>query len=152
MKLDTQKRLAASVFKCSAKRVKFNEEALESISEAITKEDIRVLIDEGLIRKVPFVGQSRVRANKRRVQRRKGRQRGPGSFKGKRTARLPRKKEWINKIRSQRKHLNQLKDDEVISQKNFRQLYNKATGGFFRSKRHITLYIEENNLSEENNN
>lgn len=149
MKLDTQKRLAADVFKCSAKRVKFDEDALESISEAITKEDIRVLIDEGIIRKVPIVGQSRVRANKRLVQRRKGRQKGPGSFKGKRTARLPRKKEWINKIRAQRKHLNELKDNEKISQKTFRGLYNKATGGFFRSKRHITLYIEENNLSED---
>lgn len=149
MKLDTQKRLAADILKCSAKRVRFDEEALESISEAITKEDIRELIKEGVIKKLPVVGQSRVRANKRLVQKRKGRQKGPGSFKGKRTARLPRKKEWINKVRAQRKHLKQLREEDKISSKTFRELYNKSTGGFFRSRRHITLYIEENSLSEE---
>ena len=148
MKLDTQKRLAASVMKCSEKRIRFDEEALESISEAITKEDIRDLIREGSITKLPVVGQSRVRANKRLVQKRKGRQKGPGSLKGKRTARLPRKEEWMNKVRAQRKHLAQLRDEETISKQTFRDLYGKSKGGFFRSKRHITLYIQEQNLEE----
>ena len=148
MKLDTQKRLAASVMKCSEKRIRFDEEALESISEAITKEDIRDLLREGSITKLPVVGQSRVRANKRLVQKRKGRQKGPGSLKGKRTARLPRKEEWMNKVRAQRKHLAQLRDEETISKQTFRDLYGKSKGGFFRSKRHITLYIQEQNLEE----
>lgn len=149
MKLDTQRRLAASVFGCSKKRVRFDEESLESISEAITKQDIRDLINQGVIKKLPMVGQSRVRANKRLVQRRKGRQSGPGSRKGKRTARLPRKQDWITRVRAQRKHLRELRDEEAISSETFRSLYNKSKGGFFRSKRHISLYIQENNLSEE---
>ncbi|MFT4250525.1 MAG: 50S ribosomal protein L19e [Candidatus Woesearchaeota archaeon] len=148
MKLDTQKRLAASVLKCSEKRIRFDEEALESISEAITKEDIRDLIRQKSITKLPVVGQSRVRANKRLVQKRKGRQKGPGSLKGKRTARLPRKEAWMTKIRAQRKHLQELRDEETITKQTFRNLYGKAKGGFFRSKRHITLYIQEQSLEE----
>ena len=149
MKLNPQRRLAASVFGCSKKRVRFDQEALESISEAITKQDIRELIDQGVIQKLPKTGQSRVRANKRLVQRRKGRQSGPGSYKGKRTARLPRKKEWMDKIRAQRSHLKSLRENGEISSQTFRALYNKARGGFFRSKRHISLYIQEQNLAED---
>ena len=37
MNLKTQKRLAADVLGCSQKRVRFDQEALESISEAIQK-------------------------------------------------------------------------------------------------------------------
>lgn len=148
MKLDTQKKLAASLFKCSTKRIRFDVSALESISEAITKDDIRALINDGIITKIPLVGISRVRANKRLVQRRKGRQRGPGSVKGKHSARLPRKEDWMNKIRSQRKLLRSMRDSGDISQKTFRNLYAKATGGFFRSRRHIQLYCQENSLME----
>lgn len=146
MNLTTQKRLAASILKCSEKRVVFDTEALESIAESITKEDIRQLIKEGVITKTPVKGISRVRANKRLVQRRKGRQQGSGTRKGTRNARLPHKEAWMNKIRAQRKHLFDLREQEIISGSDFRNLYRKAKGGFFRSKRHINLFIDEHNM------
>lgn len=146
MKLDSQRRIAADILKCSAQRIRFDEEALESISEAITKEDLRVLIKEGVISKKPIKGQSRVRANKRLVQKRKGRRSGPGSHKGKKTARLPSKEAWMNRIRAQRKLLRELKQEKQISDKDYRSLYRKAKGGFFRSRRHINLYIDEHNM------
>ena len=150
MKLDTQKRIAADVLKCSTKRVVFDTEALESISEAITKEDIRVLIKDGAIRKKPVQGQSRVRANKRLEQKRKGRRSGPGTHKGKKTARLPSKEDWMSRVRAQRKLLKQLKEDGVISTQDYRDLYGKSKGGFFRSRRHINLYIDEHNMRKDN--
>ncbi len=146
MNLSTQKRLAASLLKCSEKRVVFDEQALESIAESITKEDIRQLIKEGVIRKVPVSGISRVRANKRLEQRRKGRQRGSGTRKGTRNARLPHKQAWMNKIRAQRKHLLELREQETISGSDYRNLYRKAKGGFFRSRRHINLFIDEHDM------
>ena len=146
MKLTTQKRLAASLLKCSEKRVVFDQEALESIAESITKEDIRQLISEGVIKKTPVKGISRARANKRLEQRRKGRQRGAGTRKGTRNARLPHKEAWMNKIRAQRKHLAELREQEVVSGSDYRDLYRKAKGGFFRSKRHINLFIDEHNM------
>ncbi len=146
MKLTTQKRLAASILKCSEKRIVFDTDALESIAESITKEDIRQLIKEGVIVKTPVKGISRVRANRRLAQRRKGRQQGSGTRKGTRNARLPHKEAWMNKIRSQRKHLTELRETEVVSGSDYRDLYRKAKGGFFRSKRHINLYIDEHNM------
>ena len=93
-------------------------EKLTEVKEAITKEDIRSLIKDKIIRKKPKVGVSRGRARKKAVQKKKGRRKGAGSRKGKTTARLPRKKSWINRIRAQRKLLQSLKEKEKISTKN----------------------------------
>ena len=73
---------------------------------------------------------------------------GAGSIKGKKTARSPRKETWMKKIRTQRKLLKTMKDNEIITKEIYRKLYRKATGGFFRSKRHIKLYVEERNLAQ----
>lgn len=143
MKLDNQKRLAAQILKCSEKRIRFDPDRLSDIKEAITKVDIRGLIKDKAIRKMPAIGVSRGRARKRLVQRRKGKQRGAGSRKGSRSARLPSKREWINKIRAQRELLNKLKEKKIIDDKLYREFYLKSKGGFFRSRRHIKLYLEE---------
>lgn len=147
MKLKIQKRLASDVFKCSKKHVRFDTEMLEEIKKSITKADIKSLISENIIYKKPIVGVSRVRARKIRIQKSKGQMRGDGSRKGKKTARLPRKKRWMLKIRAQRDLLKILKEKEIIAKDVYRQLYKKSQGGFFRSRRHIKLYIEEHNLS-----
>lgn len=144
MMLKLQKKLAAAVLHCSPKRVVFDPARLEDIKEAITKNDIRLLIGEGVIRKTPAKGVSRTRANKRLIQRRKGLRKGLGSRKGKFTARLARKKAWMNKIRAQREFIKKIKPS--LKQGAFKELYLKSKGGFFRSVKHIKLYVEEHEL------
>lgn len=146
MELKTRKRLAAEILKCSAKRIVFDTDSLDNIGQAITKRDLRNLISRGIITKRPARGISKSRIRKRADQRGKGRQRGEGSRKGKSTARLPKKKAWIDKVRSQRALLNILKEKNVIPNKVFRQLYLKVKGGFFRSRRHIKIYLSEQGL------
>jgi len=146
MKLTLQKRLAASVLGCSEKRVAFDPARLEDIKEAITKTDIRLLIGEGAIREKPVKGVSRVRANKRKTQKSKGLRKGEGSRKGKVTARASKKEKWIKKMRAQRKFLKQLKLKGLLKPDAFKELYTKSKGGFFRSTKHIKLYIQEKNL------
>ena len=143
MKLDNQKRLAAHILKCSKKRIRFDESRLEEIKEAITKIDINGLIKDHAIRKLPKKGVSRVRARKKLVQRRKGKQKGPGSRKGSIKARLPKKKAWMYRVRAQREFLGVLKEKKILDNNLYRELYLKTKGGFFRSKRHIKLYLEE---------
>ncbi len=143
MKVDNQKRLAALILKCSKKRIIFDSDRLSDIKEAITKADIRGLIKEKAITKLSVKGVSRGRARKRLVQRRKGKQKGEGSKKGSRGARIPKKKEWMNKVRAQRELLKKLKEKKIINNKLYRELYLKSKGGFFRSRRHIKLYLEE---------
>ncbi len=144
--MKTQKTLAAKILKTSPKKIKFKNDRLAEVKEAITKQDIRELIEDEAIVKLPDKGISRARANKIKTQKAKGLRKGLGSRKGKKTARLPRKKAWMNKIRAQRVLLKELKENNKISNETFRKLYLRSKGGFFRSKRHIKIYLQDNNL------
>lgn len=141
-----QKRLAGRIFKASPKRVKFDKQRLADIKEAITKTDIRALIDEKAITKVQEKGVSRGRARKLKIQKSKGQRKGQGSKSGKRGARIPRKKEWMNKIRSQRELIKSLREKGLITNDTFRLIYRKSKGGYFRSRRHIQIYLSDNKL------
>ncbi len=150
MKLNNQKRIAASLLKTSKKNVWLDPNRLDEIKEAITKTDIRALIADKAIKGKPKRGVSRSRARKIIIQKRKGRRQGAGSKKGRKTARLPKKKRWMIAIRLQRNFLKELRAKELIKPNVYQSLYRKAKGGFFRSKRHIKLYIGEHNLVEQN--
>ena len=39
-----------------------------------------------------------------------------------------------------------LKDDKKVTSEVYRDLYKKAGGNFFRSKRHLNLYVKEHDL------
>jgi len=149
MKLTTQKRLAGQIMKCSPKRIKFNPARLQDVKEAITNVDIKILIKEKTITRTPVKGVSRVRARKIAEQRRKGLRKGAGSRKSKRTATITKKDSWIKRIRIQREFLKELKSKEFISREIYTNLYRKAKGGFFRSKRHIKLFIQERKLVQQ---
>ncbi len=146
MQLAVQKRLAADIMGCSPKRVWFDETKLDDIKEAITKADIRSLINKGLIQEKPANNNSKGRIRKVKIQKSKGRQRGYGSRKGKSTARLSKKDAWMARVRVQRVFLKALRDKALVSKSAYSKLYMKCKGGYFRSKRHIKLYLEENDL------
>jgi large subunit ribosomal protein L19e len=146
MRLHVQKRLAASILKRSKDKIAINPSRMEDVKEAITRFDIKSLIKDGAIIAKAVKGPSKVRARKIKAQKRKGRRSGEGSKKGKSTARLSKKAAWMITIRKQREFLRELKEKEYVDSKTFRSLYKKAKGGYFRSKRHVKLYIEEHNL------
>ncbi|MDP7141280.1 MAG: 50S ribosomal protein L19e [Candidatus Woesearchaeota archaeon] len=143
-----QKRLAAQILKCSPKRIKLDSLRMEDIKKAITKVDVRSLIKEKAIKRkaVTSISKSRIRKNKE--QKRKGRQRGYGSRKGTKNLRMGKKRRWINLVRAQRELIKELKLRNRISTKSYRMLYLKIKSGFFRNKRHVKLYIGEQNLLE----
>tara|TARA_Y100000310_G_scaffold324021_2_gene385297 strand:+ start:93 stop:542 length:450 start_codon:yes stop_codon:yes gene_type:complete len=148
MNLSSKKRIAAQLLKCGGHRVKFDTSELQSIKEAITKSDIRALIKDKTIKKKKETGVSRSRARKILKQKRKGRRSGPGRKSGTHKTRLPKKVEWMNKIRTIRDLLKNLREKDVINPKTYRSLYLKSKGGFFRSRRHVKLYIEEHSLGK----
>lgn len=143
MNLRNQRRVVAKLLKVGESRVWFDSDKLSDIKEAITKNDLRALIRNKIIQKKPKKGTSRVRARKIKVQKKKGRRAGKGSRKGKRTARLSDKEAWMAKIRAQRKLLKELKEKDLLKKGVFKEIYTKAKGGFFRSRRHIMLYLKE---------
>jgi large subunit ribosomal protein L19e len=140
---DVQRRLAAQILKCGKNAVRFDPGSLDEIKEAITKSDIRGLIGKGIISKKRLRNTSRFWARKRKKQKGLGKQKGHGSRKGKKPARTEPKRAWINKIRLQRRYLKNLRDAKSLLPGPYHELYMKSKGGFFRSLRHLKLYIEE---------
>ncbi|MBD3404893.1 MAG: 50S ribosomal protein L19e [Candidatus Lokiarchaeota archaeon] len=146
MKLTTQKRLAAQVLKVGISRVWCDPDFIDEISLAITKDDIRRLIDEGAIQAKQKQGVSRGRARHVLKQKRKGQRSGPGTKKGKATSTLSGKDRWIRKIRPMRKELKKLRSEGIITPKVYRMLYLKAKGNAFRNTAHLRTYIKEQKL------
>lgn len=152
MRLTNQKKLAAKLMDCSPDRIWMDPERSADIKEAVTRQDMLSLLSDGLIKKKQKNGQSRSRARIRIAQKRKGRLRGQGSRKGKVFARAWRKNTWIHKVRAQRDLLKELKQGERLSPEDYRDLIRKTKGGFFRSVRHIKLYIGEKGILKEKTN
>lgn len=141
--LKMQRRLASDLLKTGENKVLFREDMLNEIKEAITREDIKALINRGAISAKPKRGVSRARAKKVHEQQKKGRMKGPGKRKGAKKARTPKKRAWINKIRPQREFLSLLKEKDHVDNTQYRKLYRLAKAGFFRSRRHLKLYTKK---------
>lgn len=150
MNLKHKKEAMARLYGVGISRVVLNEEFLEEIKESITKGDFRALKARGAFKIAPTSSPSKGRFRKNLIQKRKGRQQGKGSRKGKKGARLTRKETWMNKIRKQRGYLQELKEKGMIEPKDFRKAYLLAKGGAFRSKRHLKVTLEENNMIKNN--
>ncbi|MBI1968878.1 50S ribosomal protein L19e [Candidatus Woesearchaeota archaeon] len=144
--MNTKKKLAAKILKTSSGKIRFREDALEDVKKAITRSDMRGLIAVGKIYRAASSEQSRGRARKIAVQKRKGRRKGRGSQRGAKYATVPRKQQWMAKIRVQRIFLKMLRDKGLLASGDYRQVYRKSKGGFFRNKRHLKLYLTEQQL------
>ena len=113
---------------------------------AITREDIRNLIQQGIIQKRQKKGISKYRTNLKRERKKKGRARGYGKRKGVASARNPTKRAWINTIRPLRRELKKLRDRKLITTSTYRKLYKNAKGGMFNSVAQMHRYIKEKEL------
>jgi large subunit ribosomal protein L19e len=149
MKLHKKKRIASRLLGVGQNKVKFDTERLEDVSGALTRRDISSLIKQGAIKVKPHSRQSKVRHRKKLVKKRKGRTQNTGSRKGSKKARNPPKKVWMIKIRSQRSYVQKLKTQEKISLENYRILKSRSKGGFFRSLRHLKLFVQESGMIKE---
>ncbi|MEM0349431.1 MAG: 50S ribosomal protein L19e [Candidatus Caldarchaeum sp.] len=142
MTLEMQKRLAADLLKCGVSRVRFDPERLEDIESAITRDEIRGLINEGAIYKVPERGVSRARVER-------GRKRGEGSRKGGKHSLVSRKRMWINRVRVQRRFLKQLREKNAIDPHSYRVLYAYVKAGNFKSVASLRGFIKNKGLLKE---
>lgn len=143
--LSNQKRLAADELDVGKNRVWFDPEEQGEIADAITREDVRGLIDQGIIQtKGEKSSNSRGRARERNEKRAYGHRKGHGSRKGTTNARQNTKNEWRGHIRAQRRRLRELRDEGDLSRSAYRELYNKAGGGEFDSVGDLERYITEN--------
>ncbi|MHA2273140.1 MAG: 50S ribosomal protein L19e [Candidatus Hodarchaeales archaeon] len=144
MELRAQRRIAAAVMKTGRNNVWIDPDFAYDVSLALTRDDIRKLIYDRVIQSRPMKGVSRARARIRASEKRRGQHRGHGSRHGTANARSGgRKSLWVKKIRAQRRYLKALRDEEMITRAQYRELYAKAKGGAFRSLSHLRHTITE---------
>nr|AKQ01213.1 50S ribosomal protein L19E, large subunit ribosomal protein L19e [uncultured euryarchaeote Rifle_16ft_4_minimus_1523] len=141
--LANQRRLAAEVMSIGVNRVWLDPEASKDIAAALTREDIRKLIEEGKVDKREIKGISRGRARELHEARAYGHRKGHGSRSGAKGARRPKKEQWMKKIRALRNRLKELRDNSAIDVSTYRKLYRKAKGGEYRSRAHLDAHIEQ---------
>ncbi len=146
--VSNQKRLASKIFRSGLDRVWIDPSSCEKVKEALTREDIRGLIKEKVIKLKPKNGVSKGRSRIISIKKKYGHRKGQGSRKGKKGSRTNTKEIWIKKIRALRKTLKEYKNSNIIDKKSYCIYYRKAKGGEFRNTSHLKTHISLNNKSE----
>ena len=146
MSLRSQRRLAAEILKVGEGRVWIDPDRIEDVEAAITREEIRKLIHEGIIQSSPKKGVSRARVKVLKEKKKKGLRRGPGGKSGSARAKISKKQAWMKKIRPLRKKLRELKTSRAITKNVYRQLYDMAGSGVFESTADLERYIKTRGL------
>src|SRR4030065_1149325 len=98
--LSSQRRLASQILKVGQNRVWIDPERTDDVEGAITREEVRKLIHEKIIKASPEKGVSRSRAKTVNEKKRVGRRKGPGSYTGRGYTTVSKKEAWMAKVRS----------------------------------------------------
>ncbi len=141
--LKKKRELVARILGIGANRVRFEPDKLDDIADSITREDLRSLVKRGTIWTTKVKGTSRGRAKTKQAIRKKSGL-GPGSKKGKKTARTGKKSAYVTKIRSMRYHLKVMKDRNEINRQTYWLIYKKVDGGQVRSDSPLHDIIKQN--------
>lgn len=115
MSLKSQRRLAAEILKVGETRVWIDPERIDYVETAITREEIRKLIHEKVVKSLPQTGVSRARARVLAAKRKKGLRRGPGGKSGPARSKISKKQAWMNRIRPLRRRMRELKVSRAIT-------------------------------------
>jgi len=141
-----QKRLAADILGVGVSRIRVDPSKLSDVAQAITREDVKRLIDEGVIWVEPEHGIAGTSSKTRHLKRVKGHRRGHGKRKGSSEARRGDKDMWVARIRKIRRFLRYLRDKKIIDRKTYRRLYMLAKGGYFSTFASLKLYLKEHGI------
>lgn len=142
MSLQTIRRIAARISKAGESRVKIIDAT--RAAQALTAEDVRGLIKDGVVVITAKRGPSRAAARFKQSRLRAGRRRGKGSLKGSKFAGLTQKDQWIQKVRALRSLLKSLKPK--LKEGAYRSVYRKVKGNAFKNKHALLTYLKENSL------
>ena len=146
MSLKSQRRLAAEILKVGETRIWIDPDRIDYVETAITREEIRKLIHEKVVKSLPEKGVSRSRARIFAEKRKKGLRRGPGGKSGSARSKITKKQAWMNRIRPIRRRLRELRDTRAIAVSSYRRLYDMSESGVFESKADLERYIRNHNM------
>ena len=130
MNLANKKALAARTLKVGKDRIVFVEARLEDIKEAITKNDIRDLKEDGAIVVKEIKGRKKVV--------KKSKKRSPGNVRKKVNKR---KQTYVIMTRKLRRYVAEMKKQGKLSPEEVKDIRNKIRNRMFRSQAHLREYI-----------
>jgi len=130
MNLSNKKELASKALNIGKNRLIFKMENLKDIKEAITRDDIKTLHQEGIIEIKPVKGRKKIVTRKTK--------RGPGKIKKKVNKR---KQEYVKITRKLRKYIMVLRDMNIIERELYKTLRNKIRMREFSSKANLRDYL-----------
>ncbi len=134
MTIATVRRLAADIMNVGENKVRIRPDDLKEAEGALTRADVKSLIEKGIVSKAKKPGRD---STGRRGRRGHGRRRGTP---------VDPKEVWMGKVRSQRKMLRMLVSGGAVKKDQKRSLYYKIKSGIFRNKRAMLLYLKDNKL------
>jgi len=130
MNLRIKKELAKRALNVGKERIVFVKERLEEIKEAITKQDVQDLYQDGAIKIREVKGRKKVVKRKRA--------RGTGKIKKKVNRR---KKDYVIMVRKQRAYVKDLVERKKLEKKDAKEIRKKIRNKKFRSKAHLKDYV-----------
>ncbi|MAG79168.1 hypothetical protein CMI40_02220 [Candidatus Pacearchaeota archaeon] len=132
MNLSKKKILATKALKVGKERIVFLQSRLNEIKEAITKQDIRDLInDKAIIVK-------NIKGRKKNTKKK-----GKKSIGNIRKKVNKRKKEYVIMTRKLRKYLSEIKKQEKIEKEEVKNIRKKIRNRIFKDKAHLVNYIKK---------
>ena len=140
--LKAKKQLVSRIMNVGVNRVRFDNDHLDDVADAITRDDIRSLMTANTITIKSFTGTSRGRAKVKKIQKSK-RGATQGSKKGRKGAREGKKIVYVKKVRSLRYVLKIAKDRKEIDNNTFKSIYKKIGGNTIRNRAHLRSIIDE---------
>ena len=132
MNLRKKKELAAKTFDVGKGRIVFLDARKDDIKEAIAKEDMRQLKQDGAIKIKDPEGRRKVRKGKRRTT---------GNVRKKVNKR---KREYVMLTRKLRKYLKELEKHGVIAREDRKELRKKIRDRDFKSQAQLKDHIQKN--------
>ena len=135
------KRMAAEIMGVGESKIWVDPTQMTKALEAMTRDDIRNLVAQRIVRKRKDQGHSRGAARILQAKKRVGRKQGQGKRTGTKKARSQPKKMWQERVRALRTTLRTLKTEGKLKG-NYAALYRQVKGNNFRGKKHLLQTIE----------
>ena len=149
MSIQFAKRAAAHILKRGKTAIRILPGSVSDAEKALTKDDIRRLIEKGGMYAIKEKHNASSRSKKLKKARASGRRRGIGRRRGTDKTRIGRT--WEKKVRSQRRLLKELKLMKKIDTKTFNEFYGHVKGNVYATKANLLLQLREQgmNITEE---
>ena len=135
------KRMAADIMGVGESKIWIDSTQMTKAVEAMTRDDVRNLVAQRIVRKRKDHGHSRGAARILHAKKVLGRKKGPGKRTGTKKARSQPKKQWQERVRALRQTLRALKTSGTMKG-NYAQHYRKIKGNYFRGKKHLLQIVE----------